>query len=98
MARRQIVTVSLSNAPSVGGTGLRGILLYLKDLTGLKYVGIISGRRERLSEKSEETERIEKSYPYVYSFLRRRGYVPVDGEVAALVDYVVRALNGEFDE
>jgi hypothetical protein len=39
---------------------------------------------------------VARSYPYVYSFLKRRGLVPVGKEVESLVGYVVTALKGGY--
>lgn len=42
-------------------------------------------------------ENVALAYPYVYSFLKRRGLVPVGKEVQSLVGYVVGALKGEYN-
>ena len=56
---------------------------------------------QRALEASDEVlfadDRVSRSYPYVYSFLKRRGLVPVGKEVEALVGYVVAALKGDWD-
>ena len=39
---------------------------------------------------------VERCYPFVYSFLKRRGMVPVGKEVESLVGYVVSALKGDY--
>lgn len=39
---------------------------------------------------------VSLAYPYVYSFLKRRGLVPVGKEVESLVGYVVGALKGNY--
>ena len=41
-------------------------------------------------------ENVSRSYPFVYSFLKRRGMVPVGKEVQALVGYVVEGLKGSY--
>lgn len=41
-------------------------------------------------------ENVSRCYPYVYSFLKRRGLVPVGKEVESLVGYVVEALKGDY--
>lgn len=38
-------------------------------------------------------ENINRSYPYVYGFLKRRGYTPIGKEVHVLIDYVIRGLR-----
>lgn len=42
-------------------------------------------------------ESVSRSYPYVYSFLKRRGLVPVGKEVQTMAGYVVEALKGKYD-
>jgi hypothetical protein len=42
-------------------------------------------------------ESVSRSYPFVYSFLKRRGMVPRGKEVNSLVGYVVTGLRGGYD-
>jgi len=42
-------------------------------------------------------ESVSRCYPFVHSFLKRRGYVPRGKEVYSLVGYVVTGLRGGYD-
>lgn len=42
-------------------------------------------------------DNVSRCYPFVYSFLKRRGMVPVGKEVQSLVGYVVSGLKGDYD-
>jgi len=42
-------------------------------------------------------ESVSRCYPFVHSFLKRRGYVPRGKEVHSLVGYVVTGLKGGYD-
>ena len=42
-------------------------------------------------------ESVSRCYPFVYSFLKRRGMVPVGKEVQSLVGYVISGVKGDYD-
>lgn len=56
----------------------------------------------RALEASDEVmfadESVARCYPFVYSFLKRRGLLPVGKEVQSLVGYVVTGLRGGYKD
>lgn len=64
-----------------------------EQLVALKYV-------DKALEASDAVlfadENVARSYPYVYSFLKRRGMVPIGKEVESLVGYVISGVRGDY--
>ena len=58
-------------------------------------------RMEKVLEAADAVmfadENVSQCYPFVYSFLKRRGMVPRGKEVASLVGYVITGLRGGYD-
>lgn len=64
-------------------------------------IGTVTAQMEEILDAADAVmfsdESVSRSYPFVYSFLKRRGLVPVGKEVQSLVGYVVTGLRGGYD-